>query len=65
MEKIIGHIESIVFVYPENGFTVARLKENNKKDLTTIVGYMNTLQPGETIEAEGKWNFHSKHGKQF
>ncbi len=65
MEKIIGHLESIIFLHPENGFIVARLKEVNKNDFTTIVGSLPSVQPGETIEAEGKWIFHHKYGKQF
>lgn len=65
MDEIKGSIEAIVFTQPENGFTVARLKEANKKDFTVIIGYMASLQPGETISCSGAWKIHPSHGRQF
>ncbi|MBX9744704.1 MAG: ATP-dependent RecD-like DNA helicase, partial [Chlamydiales bacterium] len=65
MEEITGYIEAIVFVQPENGFTVARLKENNKKSFTVIRGYIPSIQPGETVLCKGEWKNHSSHGLQF
>jgi exodeoxyribonuclease V alpha subunit len=49
MEQIFGFIERITFNNPENGFTVARLKQPRKTDLTTIVGNLPDIQPGETV----------------
>ncbi|HAB98673.1 MAG TPA: ATP-dependent RecD-like DNA helicase, partial [Parachlamydiales bacterium] len=65
MEEITGYIEAIVFVQPENGFTVARLKENHKKNFTVIRGYIPSIQPGETVVCRGEWKNHSSHGMQF
>lgn len=65
MEELTGYVEAIVYAVPENGFTVARLKENEKKDLTTIVGCLPSLQPGETIRCQGTWKMHPTHGRQF
>lgn len=65
MEELYGYIESIVFAESEKGFTVARLKEPKKKDLTCIVGIMPSLQPGETIRCQGFWRVHPEHGQQF
>ena len=64
-EPLAGYIEAIVFTQPENGFTVARLKEPKKKDLTVIVGYLPSLQPGETVLCKGVWKIHPSHGRQF
>jgi len=64
-EELAGYVEAIVFTQPENGFTVARLKEPKKKDLTVIVGYLPSLQPGETVMCKGVWKIHPAHGKQF
>jgi exodeoxyribonuclease V alpha subunit len=64
-ERIAGFIDSIVYVQPENGFTVARLKENSKKDLTTIVGTFPSIQPGETVLCHGSWKTHPSYGRQF
>ncbi|OGN63973.1 MAG: recombinase RecD [Chlamydiae bacterium RIFCSPHIGHO2_12_FULL_49_9] len=65
MDELTGYIEAIVYTQPENGFTVARLKESKKKDYTVIVGYLPTLQPGETVFCKGSWKNHPTHGKQF
>ncbi|MDR3624474.1 MAG: ATP-dependent RecD-like DNA helicase [Chlamydiales bacterium] len=65
LESIVGYIERITFHSSENGFTVARLKEPKKSDLTTIVGSLPALQPGETVRLLGIWKFNSQHGMQF
>ena len=65
MEEIFGHIESIVFTESEKGFTVARMKEPKKRELTTIVGYFASLQPGESVRCKGAWKQHAQHGMQF
>ena len=65
LDELIGYVEVIVFTEPENGFTVARLKEPKKKELTVIVGYLPALQPGESIACKGTWKFHPTHGRQF
>lgn len=64
-EQITGFIDSIVYVQPENGFTVARLKEHRKKDLTVIVGVLPAVQPGETVLCLGVWKNHASYGRQF
>jgi len=64
-EQIAGFIDSIVYVQPENGFTVARLKEPKKKDFTIIVGTFPAIQPGETVLCQGTWKTHPSYGRQF
>jgi exodeoxyribonuclease V alpha subunit len=65
MEEICGFIENIVFTESEKGFTVARLKEPKKKELTCIVGVMPSIQPGESIRCKGHWKIHPEYGQQF
>jgi exodeoxyribonuclease V alpha subunit len=65
MNELLGHIERITFQNPENGYTVAQLKEKNRKDLTCIVGNMPGLQPGETVRCQGQWKNHLVYGQQF
>lgn len=65
MDQIWGFVERITFHNPENGFTVAKLKEPKKRDVTTIVGYFAALQPGETIRCMGEWKHNASHGIQF
>lgn len=65
MEQVFGTIERITFQNEENGYTVAQLKERNKKDLTCLVGTMPTIIPGMTVKCSGSWKQHLVHGKQF
>jgi exodeoxyribonuclease V alpha subunit len=64
-EDLSGYVDAIVFAQPENGFTVARLKEPKKKDLSVIVGYLPGLQAGENVVCKGVWKNHPSHGRQF
>jgi len=64
-EEIYGYIESILFTESERGFTIAKLKEPRKKELTTIVGIIPSVQPGESIRCSGMWKHHPQHGQQF
>lgn len=64
-EELSGYVDAIVYSQPENGFTVARLKEPKKKDLTAIVGYLPGLQAGENVVLKGTWKTHPSHGRQF
>ncbi len=64
-ESLSGYVDAIVFSNPENGFTVARLKEPKKKELTIIVGSLPSLQAGENVVCQGVWKTHATHGRQF
>ena len=65
MDEIHGYIERITFQSPENGFTVARLKERGKRELTAIVGTMPSVQAGESIACRGRWREDPNYGLQF
>lgn len=65
MDQIFGYIERITFYNPDNAFTVARLKMPKKQDLTTIVGSLPGVQPGESVRLVGNWKTDPTHGMQF
>lgn len=65
MNTITGFIERITFRSDETGFTVAKLKENNKTDLTVLVGVMPGVHVGESVKCDGEWKEHPVHGAQF
>lgn len=64
-DQLAGFVDSIVYNQPENGFTVAKLKEPRKKEKTVIVGTLPDLQPGETVICLGTWKTHNTFGRQF
>ncbi len=60
-----GQIERITFSNPENGFTIAKVKTSNRRDLVTVVGNLMAPTPGEVLEMKGEWSTHPKFGEQF
>jgi len=65
MEELFGYVETLVFTSEDGSFTVAKLKEPKKQDLTLLVGALPGVAPGETIRCHGRWGRHPKHGPQF
>lgn len=65
METISGYVDSIIFTNEENSFTVAKIKEECKKEFTIISGIIPSLRPGEKLICEGEWIIHPSYGRQF
>jgi exodeoxyribonuclease V alpha subunit len=65
MSIIHGLLEKISFHNEENDFVVARLREKDKKELTTIVGNLSGINPGESLKLTGNWVHNKKFGEQF
>jgi len=65
MSVIQGLLEKISFHNEENDFVVAKLREKEKKELTTIVGNLSGINPGESLKLTGKWVQNKRFGEQF
>lgn len=65
MSIIHGLLERISYHNEENDFVVAKLREKEKKKLTTIVGNLSGINPGESIKLTGKWVQNKRFGEQF
>ncbi|MBD2181048.1 ATP-dependent RecD-like DNA helicase [Planktothrix sp. FACHB-1355] len=64
-EFLTGVVERLTFHSEESGYTVARLKAPNARDLITIVGNFANIQPGQTLRLSGIWKEHPNYGSQF
>ena len=64
LEKIEGHIASVIYVNDENGYTVLRLAMDDGSQ-AIVVGCIPMAAPGEGITAWGTWTRHPTHGEQF
>ena len=60
-----GIVENIVFRNPENGYTVAKIKDTNTKEIQIITGNLPSLNIGESIKLKGEWTVHKKFGPQI
>jgi exodeoxyribonuclease V alpha subunit len=65
MPIIQGLLERISYHNEENDFVVAKLREKEKKELTTIVGNLSGVNPGESLKLTGKWVHNKRFGEQF
>jgi exodeoxyribonuclease V alpha subunit len=65
MSIIHGLLEKISFHNEENDFVVAKLREKDKRELTTIVGNLSGINPGESLKLTGNWVHNKKFGEQF
>lgn len=62
--RIQGEVKRIVYASPEGDYTVLRLTDSNGME-QTLVGSLGNVLEGQSIEAEGKWEHHKEHGRQF
>lgn len=72
MDRLTGSVERVTYYNPENGYSVIRLKPDqrralgaNRDGLVTATGNLPELSAGEHIRIEGRWSQHPKHGLQF
>ena len=56
LTDLSGQIERITFTNEENGFTIAKVKVQGKRDLVTVVGNLMAPMPGEIIDMRGEWS---------
>ncbi len=64
-EPLYGLVERVTFHSPETGFCVLRIKVRGHRELVTVLGSAASIQPGEFIQASGRWDNHREHGIQF
>jgi len=60
-----GVVDRIVYENDESGFFVARLKESGTGRLTTFVGNLLAVSPGETVRLWGQWVEDRRFGRQL
>jgi len=65
MPVIFGLLERISYHNEENDFVVAKLREKEKRELTTIIGNLSGINPGESLKLTGKWVQNKRFGEQF
>src|SRR5450755_180451 len=65
IEYLQGIIERVTFHSEESGYTIARLKTPEERDLVTIVGRFPDIHAGQTLRLSGTFREHPKFGQQF
>ena len=72
MDTISGSVERVTYYNQENGYSVVRLKPEDRRipgldreGMATITGNLPELAPGEYLRLQGKWINHPNYGMQF
>ena len=63
--ELSGQIEHITYFNEENGFTIAKVKVDGRRDPVTVRGILMEPLPGEVLTMQGEWTHHPKYGEQF
>jgi len=63
--SVEGEVERIVYESEETGFFVGRLRQEGQRELTTFVGNLMAVSPGETVRLWGRWVDDKKWGRQL
>ena len=63
--ELSGQIEHITYFNEENGFTIAKVKVDGRRDPVTVRGILMGPLPGEVLTMQGEWTHHPKYGEQF
>jgi len=63
--ELSGQIEHITYFNEENGFTIAKVKVDGRRDPVTVRGTLMGPLPGEVLTMQGEWTHHPKYGEQF
>ena len=64
-QELTGQVENVVYRSEDTGYTVFSMKIPDQKEPITVVGHSAAMWVGETVNAEGEWVQHKKHGLQF
>lgn len=65
LENLKGVVERIIYFNEENAYCVAELTPQKSKQKVPILGVLPGVQCGETVQLNGEWTEHPKHGPQF
>jgi len=71
VDSLEGIVERITYYNEETGYSVLRLKPNQRgfaatgDDLLTVVGNLPEVNAGESLRLEGVWIAHAQYGRQF
>lgn len=64
-DSVQGLVERVTFHNEDSGFAVLKVKSKGRNDLTTVIGHIASVSPGEWLVAEGKWVRDRDHGLQL
>lgn len=64
-ETITGVLERIIYFNEENAYCVTEVRIPDSKQPVTVIGTLPGVQCGETLQLDGVWTEHRRHGRQF
>jgi len=65
MQVLGGEVLRVTYYNPINGYTILHIRASAGAEIETLVGRLPGVQPGELLQAEGRWIEHPVYGRQF
>ncbi len=65
LEVLQGELQKISYQNVDNGWTVVRMRCDEKEVPITVVGHFGQMTIGEYYELHGEWVQHANYGRQF
>ena len=65
LETLTGLIERVTFFNEENGFAVLKVMVRGQREPVSVVGSLPSVNAGEWLTAEGRWQQDREFGRQF
>ena len=63
--ELNGTVKSIIYRNASNGYTVLTLLSSDEQTVTTCVGALPLINPGDSVVLRGEQTYHPKFGTQF
>ncbi|MCX7818331.1 MAG: ATP-dependent RecD-like DNA helicase [Kiritimatiellae bacterium] len=64
-DTLAGVVERVTYHNDDTGYSVIQVRARGHRGEVAVVGTVPDVNPGEWIEARGRWEMHPKHGRQF
>ncbi len=64
-DSLAGLVERVTYHSENTGYSVMQVRARGHRGEVAVVGTVPDVNPGEWIEARGRWELHPKHGRQF
>lgn len=63
--EVVGVVQRIVFASPDGEFSVIRLEAEGEPLPVSVIGALDHLSEGETVQVLGQWEKHPQYGRRL
>lgn len=64
-DTLTGQVDRVTYHSEDSGYSILRVRTDKQPGSFTVLGFIHSISPGETIEAVGEWVEHKDFGRQL